>query len=202
MKIKYFGHSCFSINYNDYTIVLDPYANESVPGLKPLEVSANLVLCSHNHSDHSAKERVKIIKTSIKNPFKIEKISSFHDDKQGSLRGDNIIHLITTDNLRIAHLGDLGCDLNQSQIDNLRNLDVLMIPIGGHYTIDASKASEIIDILKPKTVIPMHYRTHTWGLHPISTLEPFIKIYPNTIISESNELSVPSDNKVIALTYR
>ena len=103
-------------------------------------------------------------------------LDTFHDDVQGAKRGPNIIHIIESDGVRIVHFGDLGCALTQEQVDILSGADVVLIPIGGFYTIDAKEAKTVLDTIKPKIAIPMHYRTERFGFPVIGTLDEFLTL--------------------------
>lgn len=173
MKIKYLGHACFVICDNDYSIVLDPY--KGVNGFKDIDIEANEVLCSHSHLDHAYKDGVKLVKKD--SPFKISFIKSFHDDKKGTLRGDNTITILESNNTKVAHLGDLGHELNDDVISKLKAVDALMIPIGGYYTIGPDIANKIIEDINPKIIIPMHYRDDDKGLEVLKTIEDFLDLY-------------------------
>ena len=147
MKIKYLGHSCFQIFSETQSVVIDPYSDGSVPGLEPLRVKANAVYCSHQHADHNGVSCVDF--DGEDTDFTRTQIASWHDDQQGALRGPNTIQIFECEDKRIAHLGDLGCDLDDEQRAQLQDLDVLMIPVGGYFTIDAKQAAKIVLELKP-----------------------------------------------------
>ena len=187
IKIKWLGHSCYSVTSNDYTIVLDPYAPNSVPGLTPLEVSANRVLCSHKHGDHGCEEAVTLIENET-SPFNILKIDTWHDDANGTLRGANRIHILEAHGMRIVHLGDLGCELTSQQLDQLRNIDVLMIPVGGFYTINGKMARKVAEKLQPRVTLPMHYKTKYNAEWPISGPEEFLEGEPEEDIRREIEI--------------
>ena len=121
MLLTWIGHSCFKIESNGFTLILDPYEDGYVPGLKPLRETADMVLCSHDHGDHNAKDLVEI-KEGKNCPFTITTIDTFHDEVQGAKRGPDKIHIIDDGNVRIAHLGDLGCELEDEQIQQLKDL--------------------------------------------------------------------------------
>lgn len=180
IKIRWFGHACFQIEKGDYSIVLDPYAPGSVPGLCPIQTDANLVLCSHGHSDHSYTQAVAL-QDAGSCPFLISKIQAFHDDCGGALRGTNTIHVLESDDVRIVHFGDLGCALTDEQVAALQGVDVALIPVGGFYTIDAAAAKETAERIGAKVIIPMHYRTAEFGLKPIATLDDFLALYPSAV---------------------
>lgn len=192
--IQWHGHSCFSVTADNYTLVLDPFADGSVPGIGNIRPEANAVLCSHYHSDHGCTEVVTV--TEKENcPFKILKIDTYHDDAQGTKRGENRIHILEVDGIRIAHFGDLGCMLTPEQAELLKKADVLMIPVGGFYTIDAAQAKEIVSLLDPKVVIPMHYRSDTFGYPVIGRLEEFTKYYNNIVNYATDTLVIEENTK-------
>ncbi len=183
MIINWFGQSCFKITGEKTTIITDPF-DDSL-GLKTPRLAADIVTVSHDHYDHNNSKAVKglaqdapfIINTpgeyEVKNVF-IYGIPSFHDDKQGTQRGLNIIYRLEIDGISIAHLGDLGHLLENGQIEKLEGVDILLIPVGGTFTIDGKQATQIISQLEPRLVIPMHY--HLPGLKvKIDDLTSFCK---------------------------
>lgn len=194
ITLKWHGHSCFSVTADDYTIVLDPFADGSVPGLPNLNLHANHVLCSHQHSDHGCTD-VVTVKEKEHSPFHISLMDTFHDDAQGAKRGPNRIHILEVDGMRIVHFGDLGCMLTSEQINLLKKADVVMIPVGGFYTIDADQAKEIVSILEPNVVIPMHYRSDSFGYPVIGRLDAFTKYYNNIVTYDSNTLVLDAETK-------
>ena len=155
MKITWFGHSCFKIENDGYAIVVDPYTKGSVPGLAALDTEANKVYCTHEHGDHNGRNEVRIISSEIDNPFSVSEIDTYHDEVQGAKRGKNKIYIIDDGTNSVAHLGDLGCELTKEQINELENLDCIMVPVGGYYTIDGKQAADLMHRLNPKMVIPM-----------------------------------------------
>ena len=201
MKIEYLGHSCFRI---DDSLVIDPYKDGSVPGLEPLRVSGTRVICSHGHADHSGVECVEMVPAGDSESegrgeltlgesekmalgecgFEIEEVPSWHDDQQGKLRGPNTIFVITKDGEKLVHLGDLGHFPNDEQLAAISNADYLLIPVGGYYTIDASTAVRICLEVKPKRVIPMHYRTANSGYPELSSVDEFLKLCEEVGISD------------------
>lgn len=171
IKITYLGHACFSVESDDYSIILDPY--KGVNGFKDIEGSFNEALSSHNHFDHAYIDKLTITKKV--SPFKIEKIDSYHDDSNGSKRGSNTITVISKDNNKIAHLGDLGHILDSDTLNKLKDTTVLLIPIGGTYTIDSSSAIKIINDINPKYVVPMHYKDNDKGLEVLEDINVFLE---------------------------
>ena len=173
-KITWIGHSCFKIEADGFAIVTDPYEDGSVPGLGPVREQANLVLASHEHFDHNARQLVKVEETADC-PFRITEIATWHDEVQGAKRGPNTIYIMETEGFKIAHLGDLGCDLDEEQIGQLKGLDVCLIPVGGFFTIDGLQAAELIKKIRPKAAVPMHYRDGAagFGFDAISEVDVF-----------------------------
>lgn len=174
MKIKYHGHACFSITCNDYTIVLDPY--KDVEGFIDVDLEANELICSHLHMDHAYVDGVKIIPKD-NSPFINEKIHVYHDECKGEKRGKNDINILLAENKKLVHLGDLGHELDEDSISKLANTDILMIPIGGFYTIDHKQAINIINRINPKQVIPMHYKDGNKGLPVLGSVDEFVNAY-------------------------
>lgn len=183
MIITWQGHSCFKIQDKvgpeGVTVVTDPFNKEV--GLKVPNFEADIVTVSHDHKDHNNIDALRgtpfVIECAGEYDFKgvlIEGIDSYHDDKKGEERGSNIMYRIEIDDISVAHLGDLGDILDNAQIEKLIGTDVLLIPVGGKYTLDAKKAVEVISQIEPRIVIPMHYKTKDlkYDLDPI---EKFIK---------------------------
>lgn len=183
MIIQWIGQSCFKIqtknNGNEVTIVTDPYDDKS--GLKMPKIQADIVTISHDHHDHTNIDAIKGEPFIITTPGEYETkeiliygIPSHHDDKKGSERGNNTIYKFVSEEIHIAHLGDIGHTLTDEQLEKIGIVDVLMIPVGGKFTIDYKKAIEIISQLEPRVVIPMHYKIN--GLtSDIVTADEFIK---------------------------
>ncbi|MCD8012305.1 MAG: MBL fold metallo-hydrolase [Lachnospiraceae bacterium] len=168
------GHSCFKLEKDGYTIITDPYADGSVPGYAPICEKADMVLCSHEHADHNFRDGVELIERQGL-PFHVEVIETYHDEVCGKKRGPNKIFIIDDGENRVAHFGDLGCELTPEQMEKLQNLDVAMLPVGGYFTIDARQAADIVLSLKPGIVIPMHYRSvkYSFGYDVIGTVDEF-----------------------------
>ncbi len=199
MKIKYLGHSCFQLFSENQSIVIDPYSDGSVPGLAPLRVKTNAVYCSHQHADHNGVDCVEF--DGEDSDFERTQIASWHDDQQGALRGPNTIQIFECDRQRVAHLGDLGCALDDEQRAQLADLDVLLIPVGGYYTISGAQAAQIVSDLKPKSVIPMHYKGTDFGYDVLSTEEEFLAPFASAQKLESDEIDVADAKGVIVLSF-
>ena len=173
MKIEYLGHACFRI---DGSLVIDPYKDGSVPGLGPLRTQGVKVICSHEHADHSGRECVEIVPGECE--FDIAEVPSWHDDQEGALRGPNTIFVIRDQKSgeKLVHLGDLGHFPNEEQLAAISDADYLLIPVGGYYTIDAATAAEICKAARPKQIIPMHYKTETYGYPQLAGVGEFEKL--------------------------
>jgi L-ascorbate metabolism protein UlaG (beta-lactamase superfamily) len=186
MLITWLGHSAFKLqgktNSETVTVITDPFFPEKV-GLKLPRLEAEIVTISHGHDDHNNAAAVKGDPRVIDGPGEyemkgvfVEGISSYHDDKQGAERGSNIIFRIEIEDLSITHLGDLGHELDNKQLESLEGTDILLIPIGGTYTIDAQKAVNVINQIEPRIVIPMHYDVPGLKLgKPLANLDAFLK---------------------------
>lgn len=196
MKLTWLGHSCFKVESDGYSIVLDPYEDGFVPGLAPLRAEANRVLCSHGHGDHNCVANVKVTE---KEPaaIQVQEIATYHDNVKGAKRGPNTIHILDNGSVRIAHFGDLGCDLTEEQQKQLSGLDAVLIPVGGFFTIDAKKAKEIVDQICPRVIIPMHYRKGKVGLEPIGTVEAFTELFDPAQVVEypGCEIEISKESK-------
>lgn len=180
MKIKWFGHSCFKIE-TSRNILMDPYDESVSYILDPTDI--HIITESHQHHDHCAHERIKgqpiIVKTSGIHPFEAITITghdSWHDKQKGADRGENIIFQIQSEGITLTHLGDLGHILDSETIEKLSDTDILMIPVGGTYTINATEAIQVIKLIAPKIVVPMHYKTQ-WCDYPIDPLSKFTDIF-------------------------
>ncbi len=186
MEIKYIGHSCFEIKGKDAVLVIDPYDPKYV-GFDLPKLKSDITLATHDHKDHHYIEGVAPRDTVgtqlvIDGAGEYEKqgvfilgIETFHDAKGGSVRGKNVIYSISIDGLCLLHLGDLGHELSQDMLERLPDVDVLFIPVGGKYTIDAEKATKVISSLEPGIVVPMHYSTKDLAFaKDLDTLDDFL----------------------------
>ena len=201
MTITYLGHSCFALESQGYRMILDPYEPDSVPGYRPLRERANQVLCSHEHRDHHGVDQVEL-RQGGESPFAVKTISTWHDDVQGAKRGPDTIHILDDGQCRVAHLGDLGCALTAGQMDQLRGLDALMIPVGGFYTIDAQQAKALVDQLKPRVVIPMHYRGENFGYDVIGPLSDFTALCGSAVDYPNAQLELTPETKAQVAVLR
>ncbi|OGN00700.1 MAG: hypothetical protein A3B91_05140 [Candidatus Yanofskybacteria bacterium RIFCSPHIGHO2_02_FULL_41_29] len=180
MTITWFGHSCFRIESKEGSVLIDPFVKEI--GLRPPKIKDNLVLVTHNHSDHNNISEANSEAFIIDGPGEYEKqgisvrgVTSFHDKSGGKERGLNTMYAIKAEGMVLCHMGDFGQDkLDDKQVEDIGSVDILMIPVGGNYTIDYKEAVNIIGQIEPKIVIPMHYKIK--GLEiDISGPEKFLK---------------------------
>lgn len=201
MKITWHGHSCFSVAADGYTVVFDPYADGSVPGYPPLRLQADAVYCSHGHADHSGRQIVTL--TGRDCPVQVEAFATFHDDKLGLLRGKNTVHILSAEGLRVAHLGDLGHMPKGKTLAALRGVDAVLIPVGGHYTIDAKTAKALADAIGPRVVIPMHYRWDAHGYDVIAEVSAFTALCDNVVNCDSDTVELTADTpaQIAVLRY-
>lgn len=191
MRISWLGHACFLVEQDDYRVVIDPYRD--VPGFPDTSAEAEEVLCSHDHFDHNYRKGVTL-HLRKESPFTVDTVDTFHDDQRGALRGSNRIHVLRAAGLTLVHLGDLGHPLSQTQAAKLRGCDVLFIPVGGTYTVDAAGAAAVVQQLQPRVVIPMHYRGKNFGFDNIAPVENFLALFPTELVHHvGNALEVTAD---------
>ncbi len=194
MTITWLGHSCFKVESAGYSVVLDPYGDGSVPGLPPLSEKADRVLVSHGHGDHSAAEKIRICRGDGE-PFAVTVIDTWHDDADGAERGPNKIHILEKGGMRVAHMGDLGCGLTDAQAEILYGLDAVMIPVGGFYTIDARQAQQVVESIRPRVVIPMHYRGEDFGFGVLSPLSAFLSLRGDAVYYDTGRLELTRETE-------
>lgn len=199
MDIYWLGQACFKIKGKGATLVIDPFDPEFT-GLKlPKDLAADIVLSTHSHQDHNNTGAVAGHPLVISGPGEYEKlgvtttgIQAYHDKSHGSERGLNTIYHILIDGINIVHLGDLGHVLEEEQFSQIGNVDILMIPVGNVYTIDAEGAAKVISQLEPGIVIPMHYKIA--GLKfDLDEVEKFLKEMGVENIAPVAKLSVTKD---------
>ena len=214
MHIIWHGQSCFQIilarnKGEQVSIVIDPF-DETI-GLKVPALSADILLVSHSHQDHNNKKALKGTPFLIEGPGEYEVketfiwgIPSFHDDVQGAKRGSNTIYTIEGEGMRVCHLGDLGQkELTSEQLEKIGDIDILMVPVGGVYTIDAKGASRIISQIEPRLVIPMHYHLPKLKIK-LEGVDKFLKEMGKRSVTPQPKLLIkkkdlPEETKVVVL---
>ena len=199
MKLRWLGHSCFVLESLGSKIITDPYRD--VRGMKDISAEANAVYCSHGHFDHAYTDKIRLVHPEL-NPFAVTEIESFHDNRGGKLRGPNTIRRFESEGLSVVHLGDLGHIPDAAQLTAIGKPDVLLIPVGGTYTIDAAAAKQVAELIDPKVIIPMHYRQGEKGFEELSELPEFTALFPAGLKCryESSELEITKDmTKQIAI---
>ncbi|MEM2364598.1 MAG: MBL fold metallo-hydrolase [Candidatus Bathyarchaeia archaeon] len=212
MEIEWLGHACFKVTGSDGTsIVMDPFEGRDV-GYKTPDVAADIVLVSHEHFDHNKvhviKGRPAVIRSEGLHRVKgieIKGIGTYHDDARGSKRGRNIAYSFELDGIRVVHLGDLGHVLSGKEADEIGHADVMMIPVGGYFTIGPKEADRILELMAPKVAIPMHYKTPVIDF-PISPVEDFLKGKAKVRRVGSNKMELnredlPSGTEIFVLDY-
>lgn len=210
MNINWLGHSCFVIKGNRTTIITDPFSPDS--GYSLGKATADIVTVSHQHAGHSNFSGIggepKLI--SEAGEYEIGGVliigmATFHDSEKGSKRGKNTVYLIEVDEVSVCHLGDLGHTLTDDQVEELENIDVLMLPVGGVSTLNAAEAAEVVRQIEPKIAIPMHYQTDAYEgeLEPV---DRFLKEMGVTGVEPQSRLTITKSNlpistQVFLLTY-
>jgi len=211
MIIKWLGHSCFLItSERGLRVIMDPYSVGGGINYSPIKETADIVVVSHDHFDHNAVSAVRgkpeVVKGSgIKTVrgIRFSGVATYHDTSQGKQRGANTVFCFSLDDIKLCHLGDLGHLLSQAQINEIGAVDILFIPTGGFYTIDAADASKVCDQLKPKVIIPMHFKTARCDF-PISGVEDFIHGKRNVKKMDSSQIEfklgeLPAATEVVVL---
>ena len=209
MKIKWLGHAAFMISSDKgIKIITDPYAPDERLSYGEITEPADIVTVSHGHFDHSNVVAVSgnpeiVKKASEVKGIKFSSVLVSHDDAQGKERGSNTIFCFEVDGIKICHLGDLGHELTETQIARVGEVDVLLIPVGGFYTIDAAAATLICSQIKPNIIIPMHFKNSKCDF-PISTVNEFLQGKPNVKQLDTSEVEFqarefPGNTEIIVL---
>ena len=192
MTITWLGHSCFVLESGGFRALLDPY--KGVRGYPDVTAEVDAVYCSHTHFDHAYTAGVTIAAGKA-DPFAVKEVPTFHDDQNGTLRGANTVHVLSAEGLAVVHLGDLGHQLTERQAAAIGPCDVLLLPVGGTYTIDAQTAKEVAEQLAPRIIIPMHYRQGEKGFLELDTVDAFLSLFPRETIRRdpASRLEVTKD---------
>lgn len=184
MEIKYLGHSSFQIKTKTARIITDPFDSAMV-GMKYPKVEADIVTVSHDHLDHNSSAQVTGNPLILNWPGEFEKNSvrifgyqTFHDAEEGAQRGENVMYKFETEDISVLHCGDLGHKLLTEFVDKIESVDIMMVPVGGFYTIDAAQAVSLIKQIEPSVIIPMHYghgALNQEGFGQLQGVEEFMK---------------------------
>ena len=201
MKIKWLGHASFLITSDGgVRVITDPYHRAGGIEYGPIQETADVVTVSHQHQDHNNVAAVKGSPTVVDVPgvksvkgVEFLGVTSYHDGRKGAQRGNNIVFCFTVDGVRICHLGDLGHELDEGKVKEIGAVDILFIPVGGFYTIDARQAASVCEALKPRVVIPMHVKTAKCD-YPITGVEDFLKGRKNVRRVAASETEIKRDN--------
>jgi L-ascorbate metabolism protein UlaG (beta-lactamase superfamily) len=210
MDITWYGHACFRLSERGVVIITDPPSDDL--GYERPRIRADVVTISHDHPGHNNRIGFRGGPKFFDGPGEYEVkgvfitgIVTYHDARNGSVRGRNTIFLFDLDGLTVCHLGDLGHVPTQEQVEALSDVDVLLIPVGGVHTIDASKATEVISLIEPRLVVPMHYRTPLEKAK-LDTVDKFFKEMGLAPMSSVPELKVvksalPEETQVVLLDF-
>jgi len=211
MEVTWLGHSCFRLKGKEATLITDPPQKSS--GYSLSKLTADIVTISHDHDGHNNPEAVAGEPRIIKGPGEYEVsrvlitgIRTYHDKQKGAQLGKNTAYVIEMEDLRFCHLGDLGHLPTPEQIEELSGVDVLLAPVGGYTTLDAAAAAQVVSLLEPKIVIPMHYKTEA-ATATLDPLDRFLKEMGASLGEPLAKLSVtrsslPHDTQVVLLEYR
>ena len=210
LQIRWHGHSCFEIK-DDITLVTDPHDGKSI-GIPAPTVEGDIILVSHDHYDHNSVKTVekigsKVVKDERKRKIfnvDIKGIKTYHDEKSGDIRGENIIFKFLIDDIIFCHLGDLGHMVEESIVEKIGSVDILFVPVGGNFTIDADIACDIIKSIEPAIIIPMHYKIGGLSL-PIDNLDTFLEKSVYKILKVGNEIDfdktdIPKETEIWTFT--
>jgi L-ascorbate metabolism protein UlaG (beta-lactamase superfamily) len=210
LQIRWHGHSCFEIK-DDITLVTDPHDGKSI-GIPAPNIEGDIILVSHDHYDHNSVKTVEKIGSKVvrderkRNIYNvvIRGIKTYHDENFGDSRGENIIFKFFIDDINFCHLGDLGHILEEDIAEKIGDVDILFIPVGGNFTIDANYAWKIVNLIKPSIIIPMHYKIGGLSL-PIDTLDKFLETSIFKILKVGNEIDfekadIPNESEIWTFT--
>ncbi len=204
MLIRWLGHASFLLQAADGTkVITDPYESGAYGGgimHRSIDIQPDIVTVSHDHADHGYVEGIPGSFEVVRSPgeksikgIEVKGIGCFHDLEKGAARGPNVMFVTTVDGIRIAHLGDLGHELASCELEQMGEIDVLLIPVGGYYTIGPEQATRVAEQLKPKLIIPMHFKNEKVNL-TIGPVDDFLKGKQNVRMSDTSEIEVTKDS--------
>jgi L-ascorbate metabolism protein UlaG (beta-lactamase superfamily) len=216
MKIKYYGHAAFLITSDEGTkIITDPYEPGAFGGqlsYGKIKDQADIVLTSHDHADHNYTKDLpgtpQVVKERGSKTLKgisMKGISTYHDPSKGSERGANTIFTFKINNIQVCHLGDLGHLLEDKELAEIGPVDILLIPVGGFFTIDPKEATRVAEQIKPRILIPMHFKTAKCGF-PVAPVEDFLKgkaniKRPKTSEATFDKATLPQQMEIVVLEH-
>lgn len=203
INLTWCGHACFSLSSDSGNIVFDPYEDSYLPGLKMPVLAADAVISSHRHGDHYAPDAVAL--TGNEPHITLTQIPCFHDEVMGKKRGDNLISVVEVEGRRICHMGDIGHALSDEQYLLMGSIDVLLIPVGGFYTVDAKTAKSICEKISPRVIVPMHYKGDGKGLQNVADVSDFLSHFPKEDVCFLDSCTASVDelikNKVVVFPW-
>ena len=204
MKLEWIGHACFRLTGENGTVVItDPY-DETV-GAEMVPLQADLITMSHEHHDHNDESMIAgspVIlhgtQEAVVGGVTARACGSYHDEVQGAKRGKNAIRVFEMDGLKVVHMGDQGCMPDAEILSGIADADIMMIPVGGTYTVDAQGAKEIVDAAKPRCVVPMHVKTKGCG-YPIAKVGEFLSVMGAADAKPAACLDVTKENALLGV---
>jgi L-ascorbate metabolism protein UlaG (beta-lactamase superfamily) len=214
MKLKYLGHAAFELTLGDgRSIVFDPYesgAYDGALGYGPIEGAHDIAIVSHAHPDHRFEGVISKAGTVVDKAgevnlegIRIKSYDTFHDESMGCERGENLVSIVEAEGIRLVHMGDLGHSISSTDLPELEGIDVMLLPVGGFFTIDAATARSIAGEFSPKIIVPMHFKTDKCGF-PIAALEDFTSAMDDVEVPGGSEIelgpdTLPAGGKVVVL---
>lgn len=203
VKLKWYGHASFLITAdNGLKIITDPYepgGYDGAIGYGEIPDTPDIVLCSHDHADHGYTKGLKgefeVVNKSgvtVVKGIEFKGVEAYHDTEEGQQRGTIIIYTFAIDGVNICHLGDLGHEIDDALAEKIGDVDVLLIPVGGMFTINGNVADRVIEKINPKIVIPMHYKTDKCGF-PLARIEEFIDRKRNVSLMATDEIAITKE---------
>ena len=214
MRIQYLGHSAFLLKDKETRICMDPF-NPTAVGLKFPKIEAEIVTVSHGHEDHNYVQGVGPSPVVFDFPgeyecrgIKVFGYQSFHDDKNGEARGENVVFSVILNDIKVTHLGDLGSVPSGELLAEIEDTDILLLPVGGVYTINPAQAVETMRLLNPKVTIPMHFKTDKHGqtFAQMAGVGEFLKLIDKENLEPVNKYEVKAEedlpeSEVVLLTF-
>ena len=201
MNITYLGHSSFLLKSSTGRLLMDPFDGTKM-GKKFPKVEADIITISHDHSDHNARNVVEGNPLVIEIPGEYEKFDirisgfeTYHDKQQGAERGKNTMYKVEMDDISILHCGDLGHTLSSEMIEEINGADIVLIPVGGFYTIDADEARQVVEKLEPSIIIPMHYKVADMNPEIMDKLAPVEDFLSKIGVTEPERMKTLSIKK-------